>query len=70
MSRDSECEESLRYHTCQGPLHKVIDNGESRVICMGAIKTLILKGHEIDIEENVPRKFKKELSSIVIIDNS
>lgn len=59
---ESECGESLRTHMCQGPLYKVIDNGRSVILCMGVVKRLIREGHDIEIKENVPRKFKKKTS--------
>lgn len=56
---EGECEESLKTHTCQGPLHKIKEGDVIRIICMGAIKRLIIEGHDIVIEENIPRKLKK-----------
>jgi len=35
---------------------------------MGAIKRLIRENHEIEIGENVPRKFKNEEPDIFIMD--
>ena len=63
-----ECAEPLKKHYCQGPLYRVTDNGVSKVLCLGIIKRYIRSGHEIDIGDKVPRKFKKEESSIYIMD--
>jgi hypothetical protein len=50
------CENSLKNHTCRGPLYVVRDNKKERVLCFDTIKHLILTGHEVQIIKNVPRK--------------
>jgi len=65
---ERECEMPLKDHLCRGPLYRVTDNGHRRYLCMGAIKRLIRENHEIEIGENVPRKFKNEEPDIFIMD--
>ena len=67
MSKESECGESLRVHICQGELHRVKDDGKDRVLCMNALARLIRHGHDVDVKEIVPRKFKKEIPDHYII---
>jgi hypothetical protein len=68
MSKESECGESLRVHTCHGPLHRVKDDGIYRTLCMSAITRLMRNGHDMEIKEVVPRKFKKETPEHLIIE--
>ncbi len=58
------CENSLKKHTCRGPLYVIRDNKKRRVLCFDSIKTLILTGHDVQIIKNVPRDFpeKKKLT--------
>jgi len=49
------CENSLKEHTCHGPLFFVKHNNKRKVYCFNSIKNLIKRGYEIDIIKNVPR---------------
>ena len=49
------CEQSLKTHTCYGPLYEVLDGKNIRILCIKAIKNLMLSWHEMEIIKNVPR---------------
>lgn len=55
-----KCEESLKIHTCKGPLFLIKDNKKKRILCFKVVKSLILKGHDIDIIKIVPRDLLEE----------
>jgi hypothetical protein len=46
----------------------VTHNGVSKILCLGTIKRYIISGHDIEIGDRVPRKFKREEYNINIMD--
>jgi len=54
------CENSLKEHTCRGPLYLVRDNKKKKVLCFDSVKKFILIGHDVEIIKNVHRNIPEK----------